>query len=71
MRKSVSTFVSLADTQRLLDARKNANAMYEKFCDVQMQQIYELDLAIGVFEALNPALYKGIPAGAGNSGYKK
>lgn len=48
----------LPDTLTLLDARKNANAMYEEVHDAQMQQIYELDLAMAVFETLNPTLYK-------------
>ena len=48
----------LPDTQRLLDVRQNANAMYEEVHAAQMQQIYELDLAMAVFETLNPDLYK-------------
>ncbi|MBC7447970.1 MAG: hypothetical protein H7330_07905 [Hymenobacteraceae bacterium] len=56
---AVDTFTTgLPDTQTLLDARKNANAMYEEVHDAQMQQIYELDLAMAVFETLNPVLYK-------------
>ena len=56
---AVDTFTAgLPDTQTLLDARKNANAMYEEVHDAQMQQIYELDLAMAVFEMLNPTLYK-------------
>ena len=55
----------LPDTQTLLDARKNAHAMYEEVHEAQMQQIYELDLAMAVFETLDPALlreYKTAPA---------
>ncbi|MBC7448306.1 MAG: hypothetical protein H7330_09630 [Hymenobacteraceae bacterium] len=48
----------LPDTQALLDVRQNANAMYEEVHAAQMQQIYELDLAMAVFETLNPDLYK-------------
>ena len=56
---AVKTFADgLPDTQTLLDARKNANATYEEVHAAQMQQIYELDLAMAVFETLNPALYK-------------
>lgn len=56
---ALTTFTTgLPDTQTLLDARKNANAMYEEVHDAQMQQIYELDLAMAVFETLNPALFK-------------
>ncbi|MDO7876462.1 hypothetical protein Q5H93_17085 [Hymenobacter sp. ASUV-10] len=49
----------LPDTQTLLDARKNANATYEEVHEAQMTQIYELDKAMGVFETVNPELYKG------------
>lgn len=49
----------LPDTQSLLDARKNANATYEEVHEAQMTQIYELDKAMGVFETVNPDLYKG------------
>lgn len=49
----------LPDTQLLLDARQNANATYEEVHAAQMQQIGELDLAMGVFEVLNPELYRG------------
>ncbi len=49
---------SLPDTQSLLDVRKNANATYEEVHGAQMQQIYELDLAMAVFQTLDPALYK-------------
>jgi hypothetical protein len=49
----------LPDTQSLLDARKNANATYEEVHDAQMTQIYELDKAMGIFESVNPELYKG------------
>lgn len=57
--EAVQTFTDgLPDTQTLLDARKNANATYEEVHQAQMQQIYELDLAMAVFETLNPALYK-------------
>jgi hypothetical protein len=49
----------LPDTQTLLDARKNANATYEEVHEAQMTQIYELDKAMGVFETVNPDLYKG------------
>jgi hypothetical protein len=49
----------LPDTQSLLDARKNANATYEEVHEAQMAQIYELDKAMSVFEAVNPELYKG------------
>ena len=56
---AVKTFADgLPDTQTLLDARKNANATYEEVHAAQMQQIYELDLAMAVFETLNPVLYK-------------
>lgn len=48
----------LPDTQVLLDARKNANALYEEVHEAQMQQIYELDLAMSVFETLNPDLHR-------------
>ena len=52
---SVQTSIAgLPDTQTLLDARKNAHATYEEVHAAQMQQIYELDLAMAVFEALNP-----------------
>jgi hypothetical protein len=50
------------DTQRLLDARKNANATYEEVHEAPMAQIYELDKAMGVFEAVNPELFKGYKA---------
>jgi hypothetical protein len=49
----------LPDTQSLLDARKNANATYEEVHEAQMTQIYELDKAMGVFETVNPDLFKG------------
>ncbi|MDB5271540.1 MAG: hypothetical protein JWP58_4580 [Hymenobacter sp.] len=49
----------LPDTQSLLDARKNANATYEEVHEAQMTQIYELDKAMSVFEAVNPELFKG------------
>jgi hypothetical protein len=52
----------LPDTQSLLDARKNANATYEEVHEAQMTQIYELDKAMSVFEAVNPELYKGYKA---------
>ena len=56
---AVKTFADgLPDTQTLLDARKNANATYEEVHAAQMQQVYELDLAMAVFETLNPTLYK-------------
>ena len=56
---AVSTFTAgLPNTQTLLDARKNANATYEEVHAAEMQQVYELDLAMAVFETLNPALYK-------------
>lgn len=48
----------LPDTQTLLDIRENANATYEEVHAALMQQIYELDLAMAVFETLNPVLYK-------------
>ena len=48
----------LPDTQTLLDARKNANATYEEVHEAQMTQIYELDKAMGVFETVNPELFK-------------
>lgn len=55
----VDTFKKgLPDTQTLLDARKNANATYEEVHEAQMQQIRELDLAMAVFETLNPDLYR-------------
>ena len=57
--EAVTTFTKgLPDTQTLLDARKNANATYEEVHAAQMQQVYELDLAMSVFETLNPTLYK-------------
>lgn len=49
----------LPDTQSLLDARQNANATYEEVHEAQMAQIYELDKAMSVFEAVNPELFKG------------
>ncbi|WP_046242463.1 hypothetical protein [Hymenobacter terrenus] len=49
----------LPDTQLLLDARQNANATYEEVHEAQMMQIYELDKAMSIFEAVNPELYKG------------
>ncbi|MDQ2794279.1 MAG: hypothetical protein M3Y12_09780 [Bacteroidota bacterium] len=49
----------LPATQSLLDARQNANATYEEVHAAQMDQIYELDKAMSVFEAVNPALFKG------------
>lgn len=49
----------LPATQSLLDARKNANATYEEVHEAEMGQIYELDKAMSVFEAVNPELYKG------------
>lgn len=49
----------LPDTQSLLDARKNANATYEEVHEAQMTQIYELDKAMGIFETVNPELFKG------------
>lgn len=52
----------LPDTQSLLDARKNANATYEEVHEAEMAQIYELDKAMSVFEAMNPELYKGYKA---------
>ena len=52
----------LPDTQSLLDARKNATATYEEVHEAQMTQIYELDKAMSVFEAVNPELYKGYKA---------
>jgi len=52
----------LPDTQSLLDARKNANATYEEVHEAQMTQIYELDKAMGIFEAVNPELFKGYKA---------
>jgi ribosomal protein L22 len=52
----------LPDTQSLLDARKNANATYEEVHEAQMAQIYELDKAMSVFEAVNPELYRGYKA---------
>ena len=56
---AVKTFADgLPDTQTLLDARKNANATYEEVHAAQMQQVYELDLAMAVFETLNPTLYR-------------
>ncbi len=56
---AVKTFTDgLPGTQTLLDARKNANATYEEVHVAQMQQVYELDLAMAVFETLNPALFK-------------
>ena len=56
---ALTTFTGgLPETQTLLDVRKNAHAMYEEVHEAQMQQIYELDLAMSVFETLNPELYK-------------
>ena len=52
----------LPDTQSLLDARQNANATYEEVHEAQMDQIYELDKAMSVFEAVNPELHKGYKA---------
>ena len=52
----------LPDTQSLLDARQNANATYEEVHEAQMTQIYELDKAMSVFEAVNPELFKGYKA---------
>lgn len=49
----------LPATQSLLDARQNANATYEEVHEAQMTQIYELDKAMSVFEAVNPELFKG------------
>jgi len=49
----------LPATQSLLDARQNANATYEEVHEAQMTQIYELDKAMSVFEAVNPDLFKG------------
>jgi ribosomal protein L22 len=49
----------LPDTQSLLDARQNANATYEEVHEAQMAQIYELDKAMSVFEAVNPELHQG------------
>ena len=49
----------LPDTQSLLDARQNANATYEEVHAAQMTQIYELDKAMSVFEAVNPELFNG------------
>jgi hypothetical protein len=49
---------ALPNTQSLLDVRKNANATYEEVHAAMMQQIYELDLAMAVFQTLNPGLYK-------------
>ena len=49
----------LPDTQSLLDARQNANATYEEVHEAQMAQIYELDKAMSVFEAVNPELFNG------------
>ncbi|MBF9220629.1 hypothetical protein [Hymenobacter ruricola] len=48
----------LPDTQSLLDARQNANATYEEVHEAQMTQIYELDKAMGIFETVNPELFK-------------
>ena len=52
----------LPDTQSLLDARKNANATYEEVHEAEMTQIYELDKAMSVFEAVDPDLFKGYKA---------
>ena len=52
----------LPDTQSLLDARQNANATYEEVHEDQMTQIYELDKAMGIFETVNPELFKGYKA---------
>lgn len=52
----------LPATQSLLDARQNANATYEEVHEAQMTQIYELDKAMSVFEAVNPDLFKGYKA---------
>ena len=52
----------LPDTQSLLDARQNANATYEEVHEAEMAQIYELDKAMSVFEAVSPELYKGYKA---------
>ncbi|GAA4042077.1 hypothetical protein GCM10022409_30110 [Hymenobacter glaciei] len=49
----------LPDTQSLLDARQNANATYDEVHEAQMTQIYALDKAMSVFEAVNPELFKG------------
>ena len=49
----------LPGTQSLLDARQNANATYEEVHEAQMTQIYELDKAMSVFEAVSPALFQG------------
>ncbi|MGY3087078.1 hypothetical protein ACVWYF_000104 [Hymenobacter sp. UYAg731] len=49
----------LPATQSLLDARHNANATYEEVHEAQMTQIYELDKAMGIFETVNPELFKG------------
>ncbi len=48
----------LPDTQTLLDLRKNANATYEEVHQALMQQVYELDAAMAVFETLNPVLFR-------------
>ena len=49
----------LPGTQSLLDTRQNANATYEEVHEAQMTQIYELDKAMGIFETVNPELFKG------------
>ena len=52
----------LPATQSLLDTRQNANATYEEVHEAQMTQIYELDKAMSVFEAVNSDLFKGYKA---------
>ena len=48
----------LPDMESLLDARQNVNVTCEEVHEAQITQINELDKAMGIFETMNPELFK-------------